>query len=107
MARIEKDEFVTKFDYGTPMDKGGEEILMYNTDNAIPTGVQIANDEVRNSDRDGLSLLSVDDANANCDYMIVTTVPPKNKGQCLAIVQNYDNWHTQKWLRISSAGRKD
>ena len=106
MARIEKDEFVTTFDYGTPMDKGGEVILMYNTDKAIPTGVQIAN-EVRNSNRDGLPLLSVADATANCDYMTVTTVPPQNKhGQCLAIVQNYDNWHTQKWLRISSEARE-
>ena len=105
MARIDKDQFMKQFDYGTPADKGGEVILMYNTQRAIPKDETIA-DMVSKSDRDGLPLLNVDDATVNCDYMTVTTVPFTNKyGQCLAIVQNYDNWHTQKWLRMSATSK--
>ena len=99
MARIDKGEFVKKFDYGTPIDTGGEVILMYNNVRGLPQNGMA--ESVQSANKDGLPLLSVNDATEKCDYMTVTTVPyTRGYGQCLAIVQNYENWHTQKWLRL-------
>ena len=84
------------------MDKGGDVILLYNNKDALPDDERIA-DQITNSGRDGLPLLSAEHATEKCDYMTVATVPFPNVnhiGQCLAIVNNYDNWHTQKWLRV-------
>ncbi len=104
VARIPKDDFVQKFDYGPPMeaanDKNGEVLILYNTAKALPSEEKNRH-KAQYQNGDGVSLLTVDDATENCDTMnVINTNNPQNTKQCLAIVGNYESYHVQRWMRL-------
>ena len=113
IARMNKDEFASTFDYGTPMDKGlttnkgkGEDVLLlYNKLEAIPTSntdhtLSIQNFQTNNKN-EPIPLLSTQEATENCDTMNVVTIGnPGNTKQCTALVYNYENYHVQRWMRV-------
>lgn len=98
MARVNKDEFVKAYDFGTPQDTGGEVMIIYNHDQTLPSDRKKA-DVVSKERGEGVALLDTQSATENCDYMYVVTVPNDNARSCVAINQNYENYHMQKWLR--------
>lgn len=111
MARVQKDDFLTKFDYGPPMDKGfgsktSDVLLLYNTVGSTPTHPDTAH-VVRYDIAGGTGIpsLDVDDATENCHTMnVLSTNNPGNTQQCLAIVGNYESYHLQRWMRVNSKG---
>lgn len=110
MARIAKDEFVEKIDYGPPMDKGtsnnDDVMLFYNTPKAFPSA-QKNKDRVKNGDGSDIALLDFDSATENCDTMnVINTNNPGNTKQCLAIVGNYESYQVQRWMRVPLNGGK-
>ncbi len=119
IARISKDEFVTKFDSGPPMDIGlgthGQDVLiLYNTLGSIPTSNSDTSNSVRFSSKSSSSsskkeipLLSSSEATENCDTMnIITVGNPGNTNQCTVLLNNYENYHTQRWMRVPSPPEK-
>eukprot|EP00557_Chaetoceros_sp_GSL56_P007231 CAMPEP_0176488264 /NCGR_PEP_ID=MMETSP0200_2-20121128/6610_1 /TAXON_ID=947934 /ORGANISM="Chaetoceros sp., Strain GSL56" /LENGTH=537 /DNA_ID=CAMNT_0017885223 /DNA_START=206 /DNA_END=1816 /DNA_ORIENTATION=- len=112
IARIEKDAFVKKFDYGLPIEepnqKIGEVLLLYNSAHALPTREEDQH-VVQYNAGSGFGILDVDTATENCDTMnVINTNNPGHTRQCLAIVGNYESYHIQRWMRVpenSSGGR--
>ncbi len=104
MAKIPKKDFTAKFDFGSPVeDVHGNDVLMFYTDHAIPSGLTYEEKEnIINNGDGGITTLDPVKATKNCMTMHVATIP-KSKGgggkSCLAVVQNYDNHHLQKWMR--------
>jgi hypothetical protein len=110
-VRIEKDDFITKFDYGIPMDKGkshnSEVLLFYNTPKSLPSKDSIQKVAQMETGH-GLELLPVDQATQNCDTMnIINLSNPGNTRQCLAVVGNYESYHMQRWMRVPERGPID
>ena len=127
IARISKDEFVKQFDSGPPMDKGhgttGEDVLiLYNKQSSIPTSnrdhtnavtfattttttTDTSTDTTTNdahSKSNTIPLLSSQEATENCDTMNVVTIGnPGNTNQCTVLVNNYENYYIQRWMRVS------
>ena len=111
IARMSKDEFVKRFDYGPPMEKGDgtaaeDTIILYNTIKSIPTSNPDHSDAVQygtngGGDESFIQKLSTEEATENCDTMNVVTVGnPGNTKQCTVLVNNYENYHTQRWIRV-------
>jgi hypothetical protein len=112
IARMSKDEFVKRFDYGAPMEKGDgtaaeDTIILYNTIKSIPTSNPDHSDAVQygtngGGDESFIQKLSTEEATENCDTMNVVTVGnPGNTKQCTVLVNNYENYHTQRWIRVT------
>ncbi len=119
IARVPKDEFVTTYDYGPPMDKGegtnGQDaIILYNSPKAIPTSNSDHAHAIKNGntgeDEGGgggggglIPLLTTKEATENCDVMNVVTIPKSGYvKQCTVLVNNYENYHVQKWMRVNA-----
>lgn len=93
MARVDRNEFMDKFDIGVPKDKttvGNEEVLLlYTSDKSLP-------------DKGGdLPLLSPDKATQHCKTLkLILTEPGAKSQDCLAIVGQWESYHIQKYMRL-------
>lgn len=108
---IDKDDFVSKFDYGIPTDKGSNHnsqvLLFYNTPKSLPTKDSIRKVAQMETGH-GLEPVPVDQATENCDTMnIINLSNPGNTRQCLAVVGNYESYHVQRWMRVGERGPID
>ncbi len=104
MAYTPKREFMSTYDFGSPIDSPfTSDVLLLYSPTAIPNDIT---DEQKLS----ITTSSSDDvpkfkdpikATNNCNIMHVVTIPTngETKNVCLAIVPNYMNQLTQKWMR--------
>ena len=99
MVKMTKQDFHKNFDYGTPMDGKDDDrvLLIYNSEKTIPTAKA---SEIKTH----VIEMTAQEATQNCEFMHVVTIPNNNNGACTAIVQNYENWHVQKWMRQGPNG---
>ena len=100
ISKIPRQDFLMNFDYGTPSSDATAPVLMiHHGESSLP---------ITNPDSSKLSTSIVDmsakDATENCDFMHVVTVPNRHDRMCTAIVQNYENWHVQKWMKRKLSG---
>ena len=85
MSQVDRQEFVTRFDVGVPLDQPSKTndriVIMYNMDDALPrTAAQAA------AGNGEMPLLDVNDATANCDIVNMVLVQKRSKRQCKAFV---------------------
>lgn len=111
VVSINKDEFMSKFDYGIPTDKGNahnsEVLLFYNSPKSLPSKDSI-HKVAQMETGHGLEHVPVDQATQNCDTMnIINLSNPGNTRQCLAVVGNYESYHMQRWMRVGERGPID
>jgi hypothetical protein len=105
IARVNKDELNSFFDFGNPVEKGdgtGDEdaIIIYNDKNAIPSSDKSIAHAVEYNDGNGIPLLDTKTATENCDGMnVIFTGNPEHRAQCTAIIGNYESYHIQRWMR--------
>ena len=124
IARVSKDEFVQRFDFGSPQEKGEgtnaqDVLVLYNTMKSIPTSNEQNTNDVQygkddgtststskgnnNSDNSIFPFMSTQEATENCDTMNVVTVGnPGHTNQCTVLINNYENYHVQRWMRVPS-----
>ena len=98
-SRINKNDFFTNFDYGTPnhpYDPKSEGLIFYSNAKAFPDKSSKLLDS-NDDDDDDIPLLSADDATKNCDVLHVVL---SQTAQCIAIVGDYEHFHVQKWMRV-------
>ena len=102
MATTSKKEFSELYDYGSPVDdKAGNGVtLLYNT-HSMPKGLSKKQESNILYGNNVIQNLSVTQATNQCQQMDVVTIASGNarKKSCVAIVQNYDNYSVQKWMR--------
>ena len=108
MAKTTKQEFVKYYDFGYPSDvspkAGGSEVLvLYQHPEAISTSVgEDRTNAIRMETLAGVPMLNARDATEQCEAMnVVVTRPVSGLKQCLAIVEGYESYHVQRWMRIS------
>ena len=100
MTKVSQTEFLTQFDYGTPTDfvsapGTSDAIILYNTNTAFPNKFNAQTHE--------LQTYTTQEAMENCDAMnVIYQNPNMDRGQCLAIVGNYESFHVQKWMKIQN-----
>ena len=111
MAYTPKQEFMSTYDFGSPIDSPfTSDVLLLYSRKAIPNDIT---DEQKLS----ITTSSSDDvpkfkdpikATNNCNIMHVVTIPTNDetKNTCLAIVPNYMNQLTQKWMRPGNDPKK-
>jgi len=111
IVRVEKGDFVKKFDYGTPVTMGddgdAEALLFYGSSKAFPSRAEDAA-KAQYDSSDGIALLNATEATANCESLNVITISNSgNHRQCTAIVGNYQNYHVQRWMRDTEGKKTD
>lgn len=104
MVHTPKDDFTSHFDLGVPNDlpKPGEEnvLILYSKRASMPTSKQSTS-----KTSSSIDLVSTADAIENCDYLnMILTHHDGQRGQCLAIVPQYESYHIQKWMRVPPDG---
>jgi hypothetical protein len=99
ISKIEREDYLGNFDYGTPSDGNTPVLLIHHNDRALPSSPLMAKQLATS-----IVPMSAADATKNCDFMHVVTVPNKNDRMCTAVVQNFENWHVQKWMRQGATG---
>ena len=108
MAKTTKKEFASIFDYGTPLDDkidlgASEVIILYSHKDALPFSLD---PDRKNAtvydDGNGIPMLGTRDATENCDSLnVVVTRAMGRLHQCVAIMEGYESYHIQRWMRIS------
>jgi hypothetical protein len=90
VALVDRDEFTSRFDTGVPLDPsmpGNDQVvILYSHDQAIPSATS--------------NTSNVDDATQNCENLHVILTHPSRKGQCVALVGQYESFHIQKFMRL-------
>jgi len=99
ITKIDRQEFMSNFDYGTPNDGLSPVLIIHHGANSLPTS-HPDSEKLSNS----IVPMSVSDAAENCDFMHVFTVPKYKARMCTAMVENFENWHVQKWMRQKPEG---
>mmetsp|Transcript_6912 Transcript_6912/g.13031 ORF Transcript_6912/g.13031 Transcript_6912/m.13031 type:complete len:616 (+) Transcript_6912:258-2105(+) len=99
ISKIDREDFLGNFDYGSPSDGISPVLLMHHNQRSLP----MSNEKKRQLSS-SIVPMSAMDATENCDFLYVVTVPNKKDRMCTAIVQNYENFHMQKWMRRSEHG---
>jgi len=101
VVRVDRDEFMNRFDLGVPKDKssqGNEDILLfYHHPKSIPNKTAKPHYEDIGMD---ISSLSVEDATINCDTLKVVLTEPNRVRQCMAIVGQWESYHIHKFMRL-------
>mmetsp|Transcript_24051 Transcript_24051/g.29542 ORF Transcript_24051/g.29542 Transcript_24051/m.29542 type:complete len:581 (-) Transcript_24051:98-1840(-) len=101
---VEKGDFVTKYDYGVAdYPNSGEEqvLILYNNYQALPdnnNGEKKSSPAVQFGEKP--LTMSVENATANCDIMNVALNRMQTKKQCIALVDGYDSFIMQHWMRV-------
>lgn len=99
MGRVDRDEFIQRFDVGVPWDAmqpGNKEVLLlYNHPLSLP----------RNGSSDASSNTipryeSINDAVQNCHQMKIVLQKPNQPNVCWAVVGQWDSHHVQKLMRL-------
>jgi len=103
ISRVKKDEFAKAFDYGIPIDKGSggdsDVLILYNTASSIPSDKEIHH-YVTTETGESIPSLDLKEATENCEALnVINTGNPGNLKQCLAIIQGYESYHVQRWMR--------
>lgn len=101
MASIDREDFLSKYDFGSPEESGSEPLIIYNYASSIPNNSHNLTEFVHS---EGLVSLDVDVATSNCDEMNVVTIPMHYGRMCTVLVQNFENYHMQKWMRRAESG---
>jgi hypothetical protein len=101
MASMNRQTFFSKFDFGSPQAVGADPFIIYNHASSIPNNLS---NVTQYATSDGLVQLDVDIATKNCDEMSVVTIPPRYNRMCTVLVQNFENYHMQKWMRRKETG---
>jgi len=99
ISKIEREDYLGTFDFGTPSEGEAPVLLIHHSGKALPSSPVKAK-ELATS----IVPMSAADATKNCDFMHVVTLPNKNERMCTAIVQSFENWHVQKWMRQGPTG---
>ena len=99
ISKIERQDYDGNFDYGTPSDSQTPVLLIHHSRGTLPSNPGKAKALLTY-----IVPMSAADATKNCDFMHVVTLPTANERMCTAIVQNYENWNVQKWMRQHSSG---
>lgn len=99
VSKIERDDFFGTYDYGSPNDGSAPALLLYHGESTLP-----ANPTKAKQAQISAVPMSAEEATKNCDFMHVVTVPKKRERMCTAVVQNFENWHVQKWMRQGPHG---
>jgi hypothetical protein len=105
MARIEKDNFRTTYDYGYPVlperihsGANDEVLILYASETARPASFDKSSGSVPRYS-------SAEEATANCEVMsVVVTNAGDNPNRCLVVMDHYENHHIEKWQRIGKDG---
>ena len=119
MAKTSKQEFMTTYDFGSPIDNptSNDVLLFYTNTKAMPNASDLTTEEYENltssssssSSSSSIQLLDTTKATRNCNILHVATIPQNemNKNTCFAIVENYNNQLTQKWMRKNNIAHED
>ncbi len=103
MAYVSKKEFMDTYDFGSPIESPlSKDVLLLYTSRGIPTDISEEQKlGITTSSADPPRFDSPAEATNNCHVMHVATIPTPDtdKNTCFAIVQNYHNQFTQKWMR--------
>ena len=109
-SRTSKEDFLRLYDYGVPSDgrdktPGERDVLIfYSGENSVPDGM-IESSMYENGE--GVPFLAADRVAENCDTMnVVTTGNPGKARQCLAVMNGYESYHVQRWMRVEGETRK-
>jgi hypothetical protein len=110
MAVVDRDTFAATLDMGVPLDpsmrNNNQVLLLYQSDDAMPTAMAVPPQNVSGSSNSGIPSLLVDDALANCHAVHVILTQPSKRQQCLAVMHQYESFHLQKFLRLPPEGQK-
>lgn len=101
MATMDREAFFSKFDFGSPQASGSDPFIIYHYDKSIPDNLSNVTQYAR---KDGLVPLDLDIATKNCDELNVVTIPTRYNRMCTVLVQNYENYLMQKWMRRKETG---
>jgi hypothetical protein len=101
MASIDREAFFSKFDFGSPQISGPDPFIIYHYANSIPNNLS---NVTQYATSDGLVQLDLGVATKNCDEMNVVTIPPRHNRMCTVLVQNFENYLMQKWMRRKETG---
>jgi len=106
VAKIQKNEFNSKFDYGLPdsLDKPEDTdvLLIYGHEKSLPNDelLKKASTHTSGGAIEDIPLLGANEATENCLTMnVIVTDYNSNDKKCLAISGNYESFHLQKWAR--------
>ncbi len=100
IGTIDRNEFLSTFDYGTPNDGDKDVLIFYHSKHALP-GLQ---SDASQFGSHIVPLQNAKEAVASCDFLNVFTVPKYSGRVCSAMVHNFENWHSQKWMRVAPEG---
>lgn len=105
MSTVDKQDFINLIDPGVPIDppsNGANDVLMlYTSSKALPKTKSIT----KTGDNPKIPMA---DAIENCNQVnVVLNDHSGFRKQCIAIVPQYESYHIQKWMRVSSEKNAD
>jgi len=108
MSKTTRQDFLSHYDYGIPElhtpTRGTEDaLILYQHVSTLPNDKERAQ-AARYDDGNGIPMLGASDATANCDVLNVISTHSGSSRQCFAIVDNYESYHLQRWMRIGEPG---
>ena len=98
-VRTNRDEFAKTFDLGVPLDPsvdGNSEVLLFFNH---PKSVSKVSSRESAAQGD-IPLLSVEDATVHCETLKIVLTEPRRKGQCMAIMGQWESYHIHKYMRL-------
>eukprot|EP00546_Thalassionema_frauenfeldii_P019774 CAMPEP_0178903354 /NCGR_PEP_ID=MMETSP0786-20121207/5111_1 /TAXON_ID=186022 /ORGANISM="Thalassionema frauenfeldii, Strain CCMP 1798" /LENGTH=517 /DNA_ID=CAMNT_0020574717 /DNA_START=125 /DNA_END=1675 /DNA_ORIENTATION=- len=99
-VRVDRDEFMNKFDLGVPKDataKGNEDVVIFYHH---PKSITNVTNKANRGAMEDLPSLSVDDATIKCHTLKIVLTEPNRVGQCMAIVGQWESYHIHKYMRV-------
>ena len=123
VAKTNKHDFLTLHDFGSPIDastSSPNDVLVFYSRSSIPKDITeeertnisyIVNSDGGDSSSSSSNTIQNIDASkatSNCQILHVATMPSSetNKQTCFAIVENYGNQLTQRWMRKNNNSKE-
>lgn len=108
MAVVDRDSLAEALDTGVPLDKSSRSnhqvLILYQSSDALPENTESKLQAISNGT---IPSLQVSDALQNCDSVHVILTQPASRRQCVAMMNQYESFHVQKFMRLPESGKLD
>lgn len=106
MAVVDRDSLAETLDTGVPLDQSfrnnHQVLLLYQSNSALPE-----DGKMQAMSNGTIPTLPVPDALVNCDSVHLILTQPASRRQCVAIMNQYESFHLQKFMRLPESGKLD
>ena len=107
---VDRDDFLLSYDFGVADRHGPVDspvMILYTGSSALPSH-PIIKEAAMFYDGSGIpTASSAAEATENCELMNVVVTNGRTPNQCLAIVDGYESFHLQRWMKVDANGRLD